>query len=303
MGSCALLLLALVGLQIEHLAFFVNEIDALTSPIYRFWLSLVPPMFFFFSRAILLPDSPTPRWMLIHLVPLLLNVGVFSEIVVPGVFVVGSGYCLWLAYMIYGLKGQRKRFNLEIFFSGLFAVQAVLVLIFGFAIPYVDNAYFYIFYSNCISLAFLLIVAALMVFPDLLAELAEAAKISYATTTLTGLDVDTYLEKLEGLMLNAKIYQNEQLNLSMLADEMGLTGHQLSELINVHFGIGFSRYIREQRIQAAKALLIDEPKASVLSIGLETGFKSQSNFYAAFKEIEGQSPGGFRKTHLPSNNI
>lgn len=75
-----------------------------------------------------------------------------------------------------------------------------------------------------------------------------------------------------------------------------MSSHQLSELINVHFGMGFSRYIREQRVKRAKALLASEPDASILSIGLETGFKSQSNFYAAFKESTGLSPGDYRKS-------
>ena len=96
-----------------------------------------------------------------------------------------------------------------------------------------------------------------------------------------------------------KLYQNEKLNLAMLAEAMTLTSHQLSELINVHFGKSFSRYIREQRVAAAKELLLSQPDASILAISLETGFKSQSNFYAAFKEITGQSPGDYRKSLHP----
>ena len=74
------------------------------------------------------------------------------------------------------------------------------------------------------------------------------------------------------------------------------SGHRVSELINVYFGINFSRYIREQRIDAAKILLEKEPNSTVLAISLETGFKSQSNFYVAFKEITGMSPGAYRKS-------
>ncbi len=59
--------------------------------------------------------------------------------------------------------------------------------------------------------------------------------------------------------------------------------------------MSFSRYIREQRVAAAKALLLANGKQSVLSISLDTGFKSQSSFYAAFKELTGVSPGDFRK--------
>jgi AraC-like DNA-binding protein len=42
--------------------------------------------------------------------------------------------------------------------------------------------------------------------------------------------------------------------------------------------------------------LVDEPKSSVLSIGLSVGFNSQSNFYTAFREIAGQTPAQYRKT-------
>ena len=31
---------------------------------------------------------------------------------------------------------------------------------------------------------------------------------------------------------------------------------------------------------------------------MDTGFRSQSAFYAAFKEVTGQSPGDYRKSHL-----
>ena len=63
-------------------------------------------------------------------------------------------------------------------------------------------------------------------------------------------------------------------------------------------GKGFSRYLREQRSAAARHMLCAEPSASVLSVGLSVGFSSQSNFYEAFREIEGMTPGQYRKLHL-----
>jgi AraC-like DNA-binding protein len=70
--------------------------------------------------------------------------------------------------------------------------------------------------------------------------------------------------------------------------------------VNGRLGKGFSRYLRERRIEAAKAMLLGEPKASVLSVGLCVGFTSQSNFYEAFREIEGCTPGQYRKLHAPA---
>ena len=58
--------------------------------------------------------------------------------------------------------------------------------------------------------------------------------------------------------------------------------------------MGFSRLVRQHRVDAAKKMLIAEPRASVLSVGLSVGFTSQSNFYVAFKEMTGTVPGKFR---------
>lgn len=76
-------------------------------------------------------------------------------------------------------------------------------------------------------------------------------------------------------MKEVRLYQNENLNLAMVAEAMNLSVHQLSELVNVQFGMNFSRYIREQRVEAAKTLLAGEPNSSVSAIGLEIGFKTQ----------------------------
>jgi AraC-like DNA-binding protein len=54
-------------------------------------------------------------------------------------------------------------------------------------------------------------------------------------------------------------------------------------------------------VAAAKTALCEEQSASVLSIGLCVGFTSQSNFYEAFREIEGSTPGQYRKRQAPKN--
>jgi AraC-like DNA-binding protein len=120
-------------------------------------------------------------------------------------------------------------------------------------------------------------------------------KLSYSTSTLSNIDVEKSKSKLEQLMKNAEFYQNENLNLTSLAEATDLTSHQLSELINTQFGMSFSQYLREVRITKAKALLRDKPTWSILAISMEVGFKSQSNFYAAFKDLTNQSPGNYRK--------
>ncbi len=294
--ACVLLLSGLIGLQWHHLQFFLHGGVLFESWTYRLLLSAIPPVFFLFSRAILLPGAGNPPWLFINGLPLLINVIPAYQIAIPLTFVVGTFYTLWFAVLIYSLKAQRQRFHLEIFFFSFFAIVAVLVLLMGISILYIDPWYFYAFYSSSIALAFVLVVTALMVFPNLLSELAVVSSLSYANSTLKGIDISQALERLEQVVVTEGLYQNENINLAMVAQTIEMTSHQLSELINVHYGMSFSRYIRQQRVEAAKKLLKREPDASILAISLETGFKSQSNFYAAFKEVTGQSPGDYRRS-------
>ena len=230
-----------------------------------------------------------------HFLPLSLSTIVPPHIVTPLAFMIGTGYAVWFAWVVWGMRAQRSRFRFEMFFFSLFAVLAIFVLVLGFAIPYIDPAVFYLSYANFIGFALLLIVAAIIVFPQILDDISEAATLAYASSTLNDVDVDDRVNRLEALMRDDKIYQDEDLNLAMLADALDLSAHQLSELINTRFGIGFSRYIREQRVREAQRLLQNDSRSSILSISMMTGFRSQSNFYAAFKEITGESPGSYRK--------
>lgn len=293
--SCIVLLAALIGLQLHHLRFLQSGADLFGSPVYLTLLVTTPPAFYFFSREILLPDRKKSILMLAHFLPVAASFFLPANIVAPLAFVIGAGYSVWLARVVYGMRRQSRRFRFEMFFFGFFALLAVMVLVLVASIPYIDPSVFYLTYANFIGIAFLLVVSALIVFPELLEDISDAATAAYANTTLRDVDINDTLHRLDVLMNQDKIFQNENLNLGLVAGALGLGSHQLSELINTQFGYGFSRYIREQRVAEAKRLLRLDTNASVLSISLTTGFKSQSNFYAAFKEITGDAPGSYRK--------
>ncbi|MEM8769753.1 MAG: helix-turn-helix domain-containing protein, partial [Pseudomonadota bacterium] len=209
-------------------------------------------------------------------------------------FCFGTGYSLWLTQLIYSLRSARRRSAFELFFLVLFSLIAVGVLVLGFSLPFLDPGYFYRFYALSIGMAFVLVIGALVSYPELLTDFAEAARLSYAKSTLNDIDVTATKRQLERLMEEEKLFQQESLNLGSLAGTLELGTHQLSELINSEYGVSFSRFVREHRVREAQRLLKAEPTASVLSIGMEVGFRSQSNFYAAFKEITGRSPGAYR---------
>jgi len=271
--SGGLLLLGLSALQLMHYEFVLNGVDLFARKGYLFCLILIPPLFYLFSRSILLPGAPNRLLQLFHMTPLLFNFIPRYEITIVLVFITGTGYSVWLAHLIYSLRPQRERFKAEMFFFGFFALLALAVLVMGVLVPYIENGVFYYFYANGISLAFILIVTSFLIFPELLNDIAAMATLSYASSTLKGIDIESSLNRLNDIMRNQKLYQHEKLSLAMLADAMDMTSHQLSELINVHFGKSFSRYIRELRIEEAKSLLASQSEASILAISMETGYR------------------------------
>jgi AraC-like DNA-binding protein len=301
--GCFLMLGGLVGLQLGHYLYFSENVDVLPHRWYISLLLLVPPAFYVSSRAVLLPSATWKLWHLLHFLPFSLGALTLPTLIGPAVaFLSGTCYTFWFARVVYGMRGHSRRFKFEMFFFGLFAATALSGLMLGLSLPYIDHSVFYLAYANFISVSVLLILTALVSFPDLLADIVEVAEQAYAKSKLTNVDVPAALERLESVMTQDLVYQNENLNLETLSELVSLSNHQLSELINSQFAVGFSRYVREQRILAAKLLLLDEPKTSVLVISMMTGFKSQSNFYTAFRELTGTSPGQYRTQALGHDN-
>jgi AraC-like DNA-binding protein len=277
------------------------------SVFYQALLFVVAPAFYFFSRDVLKvsEDENQARFqpvLLLHLLPLLIGVFLPRHIALPLAFFIGTGYVFWLAKIVYSLRAQRKRFKLELLALAAMFVVALMVLLLGVALPVVSENFFYSTYALLIGLAFFVAVFTLISFPQITTHVAEAAQAAYAHSSLNNLDSNALELKLRQLMEVDKLYTQETLSLGMLAQQMAISSHQLSELINTRFEKSFSQLVREYRVNAAKEMLLNEPQASVLSIGLSTGFNSQSSFYTAFREITGMAPGAFRKAQGQPNS-
>ncbi|MCP4134824.1 MAG: AraC family transcriptional regulator [bacterium] len=91
-----------------------------------------------------------------------------------------------------------------------------------------------------------------------------------------------------------KIYLYEDLSLSMLANELDIQPHQLSQLLNYHLGQNFNYLINSYRVRDAKHMLAHDPDKSILSIAFEVGFNSKSSFNRVFRKIIKLSPSEYR---------
>jgi AraC-like DNA-binding protein len=102
-------------------------------------------------------------------------------------------------------------------------------------------------------------------------------------------------KRLEEALTGKNRYRDPNLSMPELAAAAGLTPHQLSDFLNRQMGVSFSRFINGYRIREAREKLAGDPHLTVEAIAYECGFNATSTFYAAFKEITGQTPAAYRK--------
>lgn len=93
-------------------------------------------------------------------------------------------------------------------------------------------------------------------------------------------------------------HYGEELTLDLLAGIVNLNKYYAGKLFREITGMTVFEYIKKRRVVEARRLLILDPDRSVTDISLEVGFKQLSHFSSSFKQITGQSPEQFRRSHL-----
>jgi AraC-like DNA-binding protein len=103
--------------------------------------------------------------------------------------------------------------------------------------------------------------------------------------------------KLDDLLINEKIYLDNEINLAAVAEKLGISIHDTSYLINKVKGSNFYNFINKSRVEEAKKLLTSgkSDKLNMLGIAFESGFNSKTTFNTYFKKIVGISPSEYSK--------
>jgi len=124
-------------------------------------------------------------------------------------------------------------------------------------------------------------------------EIGRANKFQYINKE--AIDVDQKIAEIDGVMQEKKLYLNPNLTIDEVAKCIGITKHQLSELINTKYGYGFPSYINHYRLEQAKELLIEAENHNISEIAYASGFNSISTFNTLFKKETAITPTQFRK--------
>lgn len=108
---------------------------------------------------------------------------------------------------------------------------------------------------------------------------------------------DEILKSLDKLMIDKKPFINSKLSLNDLAEQLNVSTHNLSEVINTRTGKNFYDYINSFRHDEVVRMLEDPAfdHYSILAIGYEAGFSSKSAYYKAFKKYTDTTPSKFKE--------
>ncbi len=87
----------------------------------------------------------------------------------------------------------------------------------------------------------------------------------------------------------------DDLHLSGIADEFGVSERTLSALISENSGQSFPVLLNSIRCGAAKRLIVENPSASLRSIAERVGYRSERTFFRQFKLVTGLRPSEFRR--------
>ncbi len=130
--------------------------------------------------------------------------------------------------------------------------------------------------------------------PQKVAELLGMLKTHYRAVDIVQQPREATMRRLFRILERIEQRWNEDLSLSMIAEEEYLSVSYLSRFFQKNLHMSFSQYLKELRLSHAAQMLIKNT-ASVTRIAYDCGFHAPSVFIEAFKQQYGETPGQFRQ--------
>lgn len=85
-------------------------------------------------------------------------------------------------------------------------------------------------------------------------------------------------------------------NIDELSKKVKLPAKKLKSIFKYVFGVGMYTYLKEKRMQRAKAMMLEGK--SIKLIAPEIGYETESNFCKAFRKTFQDTPAGWKRKQL-----
>lgn len=136
------------------------------------------------------------------------------------------------------------------------------------------------------------------VFKGKIALVDPISLFKYKKSGLTSAYSNELKENLLTLLAENKIYKQNDLSLEVLAEMLGTTRHNASQVINEHFNMNFFELINTYRINAAQEIFKNDiyNNLNIIEVAYEVGFNNKVTFNKSFKKQVSQTPSQFIRT-------
>jgi AraC-like DNA-binding protein len=125
-------------------------------------------------------------------------------------------------------------------------------------------------------------------------------KNTFTSVPIREINAGNLEKKLIALCSEMKIYKNHDLKITDVSQLLGTNRTYVSELINDKFSCSFVEFVNKYRLDEAKMLLSENPRASIQDVADQAGFGSTGSFIRVFKNHEGVTPGKYRDSRIMS---
>ena len=116
--------------------------------------------------------------------------------------------------------------------------------------------------------------------------------------------ITQYLPVIETYLTEEQPYLQAKLSIQDMAVATRIPLHQLSYIINQHYGIRYTDLMNQYRVDHAKRLFAQGVwrELSLEGLGKKCGFSNRTNFFLVFKKITGQSPSDYLSALKSADN-
>lgn len=106
---------------------------------------------------------------------------------------------------------------------------------------------------------------------------------------------------LSKILVYLSSHYTEDLNLESVGAALGYSPKYVSNCISSLGSFNFRTIINSLRVEAAKSLLVGEPRLTVTDIALRCGFSNERSFHRAFFDIVGITPKQYKQQKTANN--
>lgn len=222
------------------------------------------------------------------------NVDFWHRYFVHFIYVVWGIYILISVFVLKDIFQKLTNKNIKCTTSEVWLVAVFIANVLIFSAYIIGYFYLYLIGTITFSVVFYALLVFLL-FKKNRESVFQDIPEKYASKKIDTNEADKLINELSSLMETQTLFKNPDVKLKNLADQLNISKHYLSQLLNDNLGKSFAQYINERRVEEAKRLLIENNQFTLEAIGFEAGFSSKSTFYSTFKKIVGQTPSEFKK--------